>query len=144
MTALFSFTAGIGFKLRFDRGILKPMVRTEDENGGFVEDTSVERIEIEIGEVELKLDLEGVHFGAGMSFEINQPVMIGDTGVIIDCITGVALNLTGNGQKPNNVPEEEDWKGLYIKSAKIYIPDVMSGSINAEGLGIGTGGLYGK
>ena len=140
----FAFEAGISFNLRFDRDILKPMVRTDAENGGFEEDTSVEQIEIEIGEVELGLDSEGVHFGAGMSFEITRPVMVGDTGVIIDHITGVALNLTGDGQKPNNVPEEEDWKGLYIESAAIHIPDVMSGSINAEGLGIGTGGLYGR
>ena len=132
-----SFTAGIVMKLRFSRGILKPMKETDE---GFVEKPG--EVEIDIGKVNLVLNSDGFHIDAGSQFEINRPLMIGDTGVIIHYLTGLALNLTGDGLKPENAPD--DWKGIYLRKAKLSIPDVLEDSIEAEGLGIGSGGIYGR
>ena len=133
---------GISFRLRISSEILKPMIQDGGGDNAFAEDSNTERIEIEIGEVNLGYGSDGFYFDASAGFEITQPVMIGDTGVIIDELTGLTLNLTGNGSKPENSPD--DWKGLYIGKAKVYIPDLMQGHIEADGLGIGSGGLYGR
>jgi hypothetical protein len=139
----FVFGAGISFKLRFGREVLKPMVLTDVETTTFEEDTDIERVEIEIGFVELSIDAEGFHFEAEAGFEITQPVMIADTGVILHQLTGITINLTGSdGSRPENAPA--DWRGFYIDTATIYIPDVMGGCFTIQGLGIGSGGLYGR
>jgi len=140
----FEFSAKIKFKLRFDSDILKPMIKKTGNNGKtlFIEDINSEKIEIEVGEVEVSLDSKGFHFKPIAEFEIKNPFMIGDSGIIIDELNGVTFNLTGNGSKPNNA--SEDWKGIYIGSAKVYIPDVIPGFIEAEQVGIGSGGFYGK
>lgn len=75
---------------------------------------------------------------AGVSLE---PAFVGNTGVIIE-MADLTVNLRGDGSRPENAPD--DWKGLYIGTAKVYIPDLMQGHIEAEGLGIGTGGFYGR
>jgi hypothetical protein len=141
---LWSLSAGVMLKLRVKKSLLKPMIKKVNSAGKtvFEEDKSVEKIEIEVGEVEIKFDSDGVFdFGAKAGFKIKEPVMIGDTGIIIDEVTGLAFNFDGKGSKPTNAPA--DWKGLYIGGAKVYIPDLMSGNIAVKDLGIGSGGFYG-
>lgn len=139
----YAFTAEIPFRLRFDRSILKPMIqKTRDDGSTYFEELGDKRVEIDFGRVGVTLDSEGFNFGAGLSFGIDGPVMIGNTGIIMDNVAGLTFNLKGDGDKPENAPE--GWKGIYVGSADVYIPDVMSGSIRARGLGIGSGGFYGR
>ena len=69
--------------------------------------------------------------------------MIGDTGVIIKA-NNISMNFSGQGERPNGT--NADWKGLYMESVTLYIPRLFNGNvkIEAEGLGIGSGGIYGK
>ena len=141
----YEFSAGVILKIRFARNLLKPMnkkVESTDKTT-FKEDTSAGSLEVEIGKVELKADSTGgFSFGAKAGFSINKPAMIGDTGVIIDDVSEIVFNLDGNGPKPQKALA--GWKGLYIGSAKVYIPDILNCSIGAKDLGIGSGGFYGE
>lgn len=69
------------------------------------------------------------------------PCMIGDTGVIIEA-TGIVPNFSGLGSRPAGAPE--GWRGLYLGSVSLYLPDLLTEPISVTGLGIGTGGLYGS
>lgn len=137
------------FSIRIGRSLLKPIdfTREGDTVTGYAvrEDT----VDIGLGDVILmarfengdwSLDFEwaGEDENSGISIPL---CMIADTGVIIEA-QNVAFNLSGSGNKPAGAPD--GWKGLYTDSATVYIPSVMSSSIEAQEIGIGTGGLYGQ
>lgn len=78
---------------------------------------------------------------AGAETSLALPLCaIGDSGVLIEA-TGVSLNLTGAGARPDGAPE--GWVGLFLGQVDVYLPEVFNGTLSATGLGIGTGGVYG-
>jgi hypothetical protein len=142
-TSGIALVVGAQLQLRFDRDLLMPVTRTETEGGAarYVPDETVERVEVTIGRIELRVTTEGVSLDAGAGFTIDRAVMIGDSGVVIEALRDVTLNLDGTGSRPDDAPA--DWRGLYIGSATVLIPDLMRGSFVVEGLGLGAGGLWG-
>jgi len=137
------------FSLRFSRDRLKPVEITRDGAGHVIGYTEREgTVDINLGTVtflvtnvggDWAIDLEWSDEAGGSGISI-PTCMIADTGVIIEA-RDIAFNLSGSGARPAHAPS--DWKGIYIGSATVYIPSVMNGSIAAQDLGIGYGGLYG-
>lgn len=135
-------------RLRFPREWLKPViVETDPETGvgNFVVDEDQNHfIEIVLPfglRVTDEFDIDPIWPGSEAGTLELPPSMIGNTGVIIQ-VDDIAFNFSGNGSKPEKAPD--DWKGLYIENATVYIPEVMNGEIHVEGLGIGSGGFYGE
>jgi hypothetical protein len=113
----YEISTGINLALRFDKGLLKPMLRGVTDEGKvyFEEETSVDHTEIELAGVQVSYDADGIHLAAGMSFDVNRPVMIGDSGVILEQLEDVSLYFTGDGERPEGVPD--DWLGVFIGQA---------------------------
>jgi hypothetical protein len=79
---------------------------------------------------------------AGVGTGLTLPLCsLGDSGVMIEAID-IELNFSGNGTRPAGA--SAGWKGLYLGSLKLYIPQLFNGHISATSLGIGTGGLWGE
>ncbi len=79
---------------------------------------------------------------AGVGTGLTLPLCaLGDSGVVIEA-TDLELNFSGNGTRPTST--SAGWKGLYLGSLKLYLPQLFNGHISATGLGIGTGGLWGE
>jgi len=144
--ASFSFqdiAATIGLALRFSPDYLKPMKKEIDANGKvkYEKDESKDYVQIELASATLLFDADGnFDVGGEVGVQIADPVMIGDTGIILENIN-MELNLSGSGPRPNGTPV--GWKGLMIHTANLSIPDVFSGSIAISGFGIGSGGVSG-
>ncbi|GAB89860.1 hypothetical protein [Gordonia rhizosphera] len=138
-----SLEAALACSLRLDSSLIKPMQRTGQGGAdAFKPDTTGSKVEVQIPKLRASLDSQGMTtFGIDGSIAFDQPVMIGDTGVVLDDIKSLAFNFDGSGKKPASAPA--GWKGLYLGTAKVYIPAVLSGSIGASDLGIGSGGVYG-
>lgn len=138
-----SLDAALACSLRFDSSLIKPMRRTGQGGAdAFKPDTSGSKVEVQIAKLRAGVDAQGkATVGIDGSITFDRPVMIGDTGVVLDEIKGLAFNFDGSGKKPTSAPA--GWKGLYIGTAKVYIPSVLGGSIGAKDLGIGSGGVYG-
>lgn len=139
-----SISTTLGLALRFSPDYLKPMKRIIEDGGEikFELDDSKEYVQIEVAEATLTINAEGdFDFQGGIGLSITDPMMIGDTNIILEDVD-LELNISGNGPRPENT--EEGWKGLMINNAKLSIPDLFTGSIEMSGLGIGTGGINGK
>ncbi len=134
---------GIGVGIRFSSDYLQPMKKIT-ESGGNVQyepDESRDYVQVEIASATITVDAEGdFDVEGGLGFQIDGPVMIGETGIILENLD-IELNLSGTGARPAGTPD--DWKGFMINSAKLAIPDLFSGSIDITGLGIGSGGVSG-
>lgn len=80
---------------------------------------------------------------SGMELSINDPFMIGETGVILDP-GPISLNFSGSdGVRPSNAPT--DWTGVFIADAELYLPDVLGDMhVEVSDFGIGSGGIYGE
>lgn len=134
------------FGLRLSREWLKPVELTRDQNGGIITWQETEGF-VDVGLGAIVLSARCTADGWTFDFERPpdasldlSPCVIGDTGIILEA-HDVALNLSGTGPRPAGAPA--GWQGLYIGSAAIYIPAVMSTSISVTELGIGSGGFYG-
>jgi hypothetical protein len=78
----------------------------------------------------------------GSATALNLPLcQIGDTGVLVEA-TDLELNFGGSGTRP--LGAALGWRGVYLGNAKLYIPDLFDGFFSTTGLGIGTGGFWGK
>jgi hypothetical protein len=139
-----SFT--IGLAVRFSPDLLRPMRAVADpaDPGGpvrFEPDDTRPHTQIDVAGVTVTLDTAtGLTFEGGIGVVLSEPVMIGQTGVIIES-ADVELNLTGQGNRPEGTPDT--WKGLLLNSASIRVPEMFDGAVTATGLGIGSGGVSG-
>ena len=138
-----SLDAAMACSLRFDSSVVRPMRRTGQPGAGaFKPDTSGSKVELQIAKLRAGVDTEGkatIDIDGSIAFD--QPIMIGDTGVVLDDVKGLTFNFDGSAKKPISAPA--GWKGLHIGEAKVCIPSLLSASIVAKGLGIGSGGVYG-
>ncbi len=129
--------------IRFDPNLLRPYRAVSQQDGKLVfePDPSRPYTQIELANVAVTIDETGsVDFDAGAGIQISDPVMIGETGVIIET-ADIVLNLSGTGPQPAGTPP--GWKGLMINTASLRIPDIFQGAITATGFGIGSGGVSG-
>jgi hypothetical protein len=132
--------------ISFDNALLKP-VEMVQENGKL----TAKPVDGNVA-IPLPFALRLSYINEDWSFEFDVPAgqktglniptcMIGDTGVVIEA-SDIELNFSGGGTRPAGSPA--DWKGFYLGEAKLYLPDLFSGSIDITDFGIGTGGIYGK
>jgi len=140
-TLTLGFTVALA--IRFSSDLLRPLHRVTDSNGRvrFERDESRSYSQIDLGNMNLVVDSTGaINFSGGVGVRLTTPVMIGDTGVVIES-ADIVLNLSGGDPRPVGTPT--NWKGLLINNASVRIPDVFSEAITATGLGIGSGGVSG-
>jgi hypothetical protein len=141
---LVTVTAEIRCALRFSPDLLRPMRAVKDADGKvrYEADSSKPYVQVLVGKAGLTADSAGnVSLEAEGGVTLSDPVMIGETGVILENVA-LTLNLDGKGQKPEGAPES--WRGVFIRSASVRIPDLFDGAIKATNLGIGQGGVSGK
>lgn len=133
-----TFSADYG--VRFSADLLTPM-KTTDGGATWVEDETKEYIELTVASTTITFDsASGVSFEAGAGLRIVDPVMIGDTNVIIES-ADIELNLDGTGSAPAGA--EAGWKGLMVNEAAVRVPEVFAGTFTASGLGFGSSGVTG-
>ena len=135
------FTIGMGIRLA--PNLLRPVrsVPAEDGSLRFEEDPSRPYVQIELASASVTIDQTGkIDLGGGIGVQIDEPVMIGTTGVVIES-ADIEVNLSGTGSRPAGTPA--GWKGLLINQASVRVPSVFAGAFTAAGLGIGSGGVSG-
>jgi hypothetical protein len=136
-----AFTVGLG--VRLSPNLLRPMRQVTADDGAvnFEDDPSQPYVQITLASVTVEIDAAGaVDVVGGVGVQLDRPVMIGDTGVLIES-ADIDLNFSGSGPRPAGTPE--GWKGLLINQASVRVPGVFSGAFTATGLGIGAGGVSG-
>ena len=135
------FTTDVGIRLAPN---LLPPYRAVTQSDGkitFEPDDGREHTQINLAGLSVMIDHTGrIDLDAGNGIKLTDPVMIGETGVIIET-ADIELNLSGDGSRPAGTPL--NWKGLMINNATLRIPSVFSGAIVATGFGIGSGGVSG-
>lgn len=136
-------SATLSLGIRFDPKIVQPAKQITRPDGSidYVRDTAQPWVELTLASVQIQCDDAGnIDLSGGAGLQITSPVIIGDTGVVIES-ADVELNLSGTGSRPAGTPA--GWKGLLINNASLRIPSVFSGAFKATGLGIGSGGVSG-
>jgi hypothetical protein len=139
----FALSFSLGAAIRFAPNLLRPYRKVTQNNGEitFERDESRPYTQINLANVDISIDHTGsIDLNAGAGIQLTDPMMIGDTGLIIEN-ADIVLSLSGAGPRPDGTPP--GWKGVMINEASLRIPDVFSGAIIASGLGIGSGGVSG-
>lgn len=141
-TDTITVSATVDLRLRFDPSLLIAARRIDDGSVvRFERDESAEPIEVRVGRVVLRAGESGLTLGAESGASLDRPVAIGDTGIYLDELAGLTVNLDGAADRPEGAPD--DWRGVYFGSAALYVPDLFAGAVSVEGLGVGAGGLWG-
>ncbi|RKN70084.1 hypothetical protein [Paenibacillus ginsengarvi] len=133
--------------LRFSKDLLKPVRRTTsggaDRPAAWEIDTSKEYVDIRFAELDLEINADGdISIGVEGGIDL-PPVMLGDSGVVIEA-HDVALFLDTANPPPGQVP---GWKGVHIKQASLYLPGELGeivGSLQLLDAYIGNGGFTGQ
>lgn len=135
-----AFTTAVAF--RFAPNLLRPMKSVgSGADVKFEPDTTKPYVQITAASVTVHVDSDGtIDLTGGVGLHLDQPVMVGETGVIIET-ADIVLTLSGNGPRPVGTPA--GWRGLLINQASIRMPDVFSAPITATGFGMGSGGISG-
>ncbi|MFC6954751.1 family 16 glycoside hydrolase [Halorubellus litoreus] len=137
--------------LAVNRSLLKPVELVTNDG-----DTEIKPKDGTVG-VPLQFGVN-IHHDQEWSVEFQTPASgstgiqlptceIGDTGVVIDG-ADIRFNISGDQTDQSGTPikpesAQQGWQGLLFKGASVQIPDVFEGSINIDGLGLGTGGVTG-
>jgi len=135
------FTVGMG--IRFSSTLLRPLHKITEDDGrvNFEPDTSRSYVQLDVASLSVAIDeTDTISVSGGLGVHLSDPVMIGDTGMVIES-ADIVLNLSGGDPRPTGTPA--GWKGLLINNASLRFPNLFSGPITATGLGIGSGGVSG-
>lgn len=144
----------IPIRMKIPSSVLKQMKKfPHDDFEEFKEvrddEGNLKPVEIELGAINVVVSLDindgvtfTIVFQEGVKHKLG-PVMIAETGVILES-ENITFNLDGEGKRPENAPA--NWKGIFIETGTLYIPDVIDDleGISFKGFGIGTGGVYGR
>ncbi len=131
-------------KLRFDSNLLIPVVNNGDR---FIPDPDNESINISLSAgIEMDKDLT-ISFTGGNSFFLD-PVMIGDSGVVIE--GEIAFDLSEKEALPESLALgfTEAWKGVVFKVITVHLPAdinvaILPNDLTFENFHIGNGGISG-
>lgn len=131
----------IGVALRLSSAYLKPVVQNPAD-GSFSPDPTRTSVDISLGTVTLSIDGEG-KLGLTLNQSISlEPVMIGDSGVVIQA-SSISLFLDGSATPPGQQPGT---LGVGIASAQVFLPGTMGRSVTLSMTDafIGNGGFSGQ
>jgi len=137
--------SGMDISFRFPGSLFKPLTPTED---GFIVQTDEDGNELPFDVV-----LEDISLTINSNFELGieidggftlGPVMIGNSGIVFEA-SGVVPYFSEPEVPPPG--QDTDWRGIYIASGKIYLPNSFSGvfpdGISLSDAYIGSGGFSG-
>jgi len=139
----FTLEFHVGLGIRFDVDVLRPLRKITDQDGRvrFERDETKSYVQLDIVTATITVNQSGViGIGGGAGVALTYPVLIGDTGVVIEQ-ANLVFSFADTDPRPQGTPK--GWRGLLINNATIRIPDLFSGAIAADGLGIGSGGISG-
>ncbi len=130
--------------LRFSKDILKPVRRAassgSDQSVTWEVDSTKEYVDIQFAEVGFEINADG-DIAINMEGQIDiPPVMLGDSGVVIEA-HGISLHLDSNNP-PAGQPV--GWKGIHIGEAALYLPGELGeivGNLKITDAYIGNGGF---
>ncbi len=109
------FTVDLG--IRFTPDLLIPMrtITKDDGSISFERDVNLPYVQIDLVSVNISIDHnETLSLSHGIGLQLSKPIMIGDTGIVIES-ADLELNLSGTGSQPTGTPP--GWKGLYLNPA---------------------------
>jgi hypothetical protein len=141
---------GVALTIRFPPGFFKPMHETSAGKFEEVKDADGKLRPYEItlsGDVHVDSDGDiSIVFPTGTPTISLKPLMIGDTGVVIE-----ADNIQFYFSRKATPPKPElpaGWRGLFIEQAEIHMPDGMSSAVPTDltfdDCYIGSGGFSGS
>lgn len=133
------------FKLRLKNSLFIPVIK---RGGGYIPDPANEAISFSLSSG-IELDQEmALAFRGGNSFQLT-PVMIGDSGLVIE--GEIAFDLSENEALPEALAMglPAAWKGVIFKTLSIHLPDsinvpVLPDELLLENFSIGNGGISGS
>lgn len=139
----FGLQFNIGLAVRIEPNLLKPLRRITAPDGSvrFEPDETKSQVQLDIASASISVTHSGtIEIDGGVGVSLAYPVMIGDTGVVIEQ-ADLSFSFGENDPHPQGTPQ--GWRGILIDNATIRIPEVFSGAITADGFGIGSGGISG-
>jgi len=142
--------------LRFSGDLLKPVRQksgtvSADTPAEWEDDPTRPHAEITIEDtsgVTITVDAEGKVKLTPEVFALSlAPCMIGDTGIVLE-VDELVLYLGGKPSGAEPTEEPDGWKGVYLKTAKLYLPELHDASgafasFDVDQLRVGQGGISG-
>ncbi len=132
------------FYLKISRELLIPVEKVEQEGKVTFEDTGEEvlvaipfSLRVQRLDEQWNMEFEG---GPGQEFKLPL-ARINGTPFVIET-EKLIFNFSGSGQRPKDTAE--NWKGLYIQQAKLFIENILNDPIQLTDFGIGSGGFFGQ
>lgn len=135
---------GAGFRVRFPRTLLKPVVRQNDE---WVDDIARPYAEVHVGAGVIIDQDWNVTFDGANAFRLDAS-MIADSGVVLEGEVALDFSETTGLPESTAIGLPATWRGIVFKTLTVHLPDSLKNSVPISSLlfnnfHIGSGGVSG-